>query len=372
MSRPGRIPEQIVPKLLQVGFQLEAHQLDAGLVSEIVNDLSTLPSQSVISVAAALSGMNGLFWRNPPSPPAPEVYWARRLFGLSVPGPHTSPRSPADWRRRHMALLAGTPKLEFLFLFHPNGHIREAALDKLTDIPSPFFVSALALRLNDWAFEVRGAARRCVDRTLQKTSAAVVAEAALYLLKQSREWARGQQDVRLLDEVFARPDVTEALIGLVLTEQDGRVTRALDFALVSDVLDDRLQTIAREALSPAVRAIALRTLIDGEARRRIGYNRQWIDKTFNLARRVPRVETRAIVRPISMFDALAMAAVDRSAVVRRTAAEAIVRHRRELSNVAALLDLLRDDSSPSVLQRVRFVADDLGLEIDDASRSKDP
>lgn len=372
MSRPGRIPEHIAPKLFELGFQLEARRPAAGLVSEIVDDLAALPSRSVVRIGAGLSGMNGLFWRHPSAPPPPAARGIRRLFGLSVPATHVSPPSPADWRRSHMALLADTPRLEFLFLFHPNGHLREAALNKLTDIPSPFFVSALALRLNDWAFQVRRAARRCVDRTLRETSATVVAEAALYLLEQSREWARGQQDVRLLDEVFARPDVTEALIGLVLSEQDSRVTRALDIALVTDVLDDRLQTIAREAFSPAVRAIALRTLIDGEARRKVGYERLWVDKTFNLTRRVPRFETRTINRALSIADAIALAAVDRSPVVRRMAAEALVRHRRELPNTAALLDLLSNDSSPAVLQRVRFVAEELGLELGDASRSKNP
>ena len=62
---------------------------------------------------------------------------------------------------------AATLNFAWLFLFHPSGYIREAALDSIVTPPtSAFFFAALAWRLNDWAGPVRKAAERCAVRVM--------------------------------------------------------------------------------------------------------------------------------------------------------------------------------------------------------------
>ena len=102
------------------------------------------------------------------------LLWSRfmKLFELSPR------RVPSD-----QELLEINHDYAWLFLFHPNGYVREAALDSLNNPPtSPFFFAALAWRLNDWVPAVRQAAQRCAERVLYRTAADVAATAALYLL----------------------------------------------------------------------------------------------------------------------------------------------------------------------------------------------
>ena len=54
------------------------------------------------------------------------------------------------------------PGLRYLFIFHGDETIREAALGKIVSgLPSPFLFAAIAWRLNDRALPVRRAAAEC-------------------------------------------------------------------------------------------------------------------------------------------------------------------------------------------------------------------
>jgi len=72
-------------------------------------------------------------------------------------------------------LLDEVPGLPFLFLFHRNGFLRQAALDRISGpIPNAFLVAALAWRRNDWVNQVRASAQACMDRCLPLTSPEVL------------------------------------------------------------------------------------------------------------------------------------------------------------------------------------------------------
>ncbi|QIG95892.1 MULTISPECIES: hypothetical protein [unclassified Bradyrhizobium] len=132
-------------------------------LSEILTELSTLSANKIVRASREITQAAGFAW-----------WWQHpsltdRLF-----------RFPQSERQ----LMFRNADYAWLFLFHPDGYLREAALCAIATPPtSSFFLSALAWRLNDWAGPVRRAAIECFRRVSANTSAAIAAEAALYLLE---------------------------------------------------------------------------------------------------------------------------------------------------------------------------------------------
>lgn len=363
------LPSSLIATLAPLSAALGRDLPDGAAVRRCVKALEALQPSQVEAVYRALSvRVNMIEWVKVP----PER--DRNFFGWLVGAPKVS----ADWRPRRpnrtkaLSQMARTPGLDVIFLFCKDGHIREAALKHLVATDSAFVLTAIAYRLNDWVEPVRAAARSCAERVFARAPVAAVSEAALFLTDRKASWKRGASELAVLDEAFSRADVVDALTGLILSGRTGRVTRAFSHILARDALDHRLVEIATRAASPAVRVIAARTLINGQAKRQIGFERRWIDKTYNLSRRTPLFACRSIQRPYPVEDLIAMASRDGSAAVRRVAAEGLVLFRREIANPEPLLALLRDDPAPSIRQRIAFVERDLGLEIGGASRSKVP
>ncbi len=158
--------------------------------------------------------------------------------------------------------------LEYLFIFHNNGYIREAALQKITSgLSGPFMFAAVACRLNDWALPVRAAAVECARRVFPLTDAEVIAQAAVVLLSREHSWRRWSENNErtVLQEAFARADVGQCLADIISKKETGAVGWLLRCALRQSALDPYLERLAREAVQPAARAIALQSLIDGYA-----------------------------------------------------------------------------------------------------------
>ena len=363
------LPPSLIATLGGLGKALAHAAPDRRAVRRCVEALEALPPSDVDRVYRALGvWVSMVEWTEAPLPNRRRgiLEW---IFG--APKVRADRRYGRPNREKALFQMARTPGLDVIFLFCPDGHIREAALKHLVVANSAFVLTAVAYRLNDWAEPVRTAAKACARRVFATAPVTAVAEAALFLTDRKSFWRRGPSELALLDDAFSRADVVEALAGLILSGRTGQVTRAFCHILAKDVLDHRLIEFATQAANPAVRVVAAQTLINGEARRQIGFERRWIDKTYGLSRRAPCFASRSIQRPGPVEELIAIVAHDRSAAVRRVAAEGIVRLRRELANPGALLALLRDDRSPSIRQRIAFVERDLGLELGDASRSKD-
>ena len=254
-------------------------------------------------------------------------------------------------------LLRDVPGLDHLYLFHWNGRLREAALDRLQGgARSPFFFGAIVYRLNDWAWQVRAAAARCAARTFPRTEPAIVAAAALSLLGRTDSWTRWGEEASHLDDAMSRADVAEALAARLGAATTGPMARVLVQALRRPAMDRHLPELARQARIPAVRATALRTLIEARAAWPAGFGIQWIDKTYGLFRRVRVFDQRPVERAQTVEALVALAAADRAPAVRRVAAEALVRNHASLANADRLVDLLLRDKSPSIRERAGFVA----------------
>jgi len=232
----------------------------------------------------------------------------------------------------------------WLFLFHPNGYLREAALNRLDAAPqSPFFLSALAWRLNDWVVPVRRAAKRCIERVSSQIPPAVAADAALYLLERRIASGYWRNEATILDISLERADVLAALADRLQSRPDGPMAACLRHMLrYHRGIDNHLPQLAAGAIQPSVRAVAYRCLITGKAHWRVGWGEQ-------------NLEFREIARAHSPADYIAESVRDRSALVRRTVADCMIAVRQQLPIDESLIAILAKDRNPAVRSRADFM-----------------
>lgn len=329
------LPEPLQRAVAQLCDELGRGRADPTEVSAVVTGLSQLPPEAYRRAAREIVAI-GRLWTMGSG-------WGLLDFG---------------WSDR--ALLKKSPGLEFLYLFHGVGYLREQSLAKIDGpLESPFFFNSIAYRLNDWVLEVRRAASACAARVFPKTPPDVVAQAAFVLLGRIRHWRRGQAETAILEQTFARPDVTERLAVLLANTYTGPAGTVLTEALRFGPMDAHLLHLSRNAHQPTVRAVALRALIEGRARWPDGYRDEWIDKSMGRWRRVPTYGERELCRPTSVETLVAQGADDKSAPVRRAAADGLVAHRTSLKNLDSLLQRFANDKSAAVRERAEFVVEEL-------------
>ncbi len=252
--------------------------------------------------------------------------------------------------------LLRTAGLEYLFLFHRDGRLREAALLKITGgLPTPFLFAAVLWRLNDWAAPVRHAAGRCASRSFPLTSPAVVARTAAELLVRQATWRRWREERAIFDQMFGRGDVAEALADLMSVATTGPQATTLRYALRTPALDTHLYQLAVNATQPSVRAAALETLIDGKAEWPSGTEWRWIDKSVGLRRLETVFDHRILTITPSRHALIERGLSDKSTVVRRVALSGVIRHMLGTAEARAWATPLVSDRSPSVRERAEFI-----------------
>lgn len=237
--------------------------------------------------------------------------------------------------------------------FSRNGHIREAALGRISGpLPTAFYLATVAYRMNDWVAQVRAAAINCAYRTFSTTTSAVVVKATPLLLGQRWQWGRWTIGQSMIDSLLGRREVVD---GLFRGMEGGPTAQLFKQALRSDRNDDRLLEFATEAASPQVRSIAMKALIEGKVQWVEGHQWVSIDKLYNKWRRRPLMQERALEPSLPVADILELAATDRSPVVRKVAADGLIRLRRQLPNTQQVALLLRDDKSRAIRERIEWV-----------------
>src|SRR5262245_20229256 len=179
-------------------------------VDDILTELAALPAHLVVQASREIAITAGLGWWQPENRPRRVVPTHRLRLVFQRIKEWFWPKSPTVTFPPDRELLAANANLAWLFLFHPSGYLRLAALHRINTAPaSPFFLAALAWRLNDWVPQVREAARLCAERELPLVDAQVAATAARYLLGRRIAWSRWTHEQITLDRVFARKDVLE-------------------------------------------------------------------------------------------------------------------------------------------------------------------
>jgi hypothetical protein len=325
-------------------------------VDDILAELAVLPAHLVVRAGREIAITAGLGRWQPQNRPRRVVVAHRairfinRLKEWLWPNPPPTP-FPSD-----RELLVANANLAWLFLFHPDGYVRLAALHRIDTAPSsPFFLAALAWRLNDWVPQVREAARLCAERELPLVDAGVAATAAPYLLGRRMAWRRWTDERDILDKVFARKDVLEVLATKLRTGTTGPLAACLRHALRFSDIDEYLIELARHARQPSVRALSYRCLISGKADWIVGSEWVWIDKVYFVRRRVPKLGTRSIERVVPIADLVREAALDKSAVVRKVAADALIAKQCRLPDQEGFVAGLAKDKSATVRSRADFL-----------------
>ncbi|WP_150852002.1 hypothetical protein [Sinorhizobium arboris] len=335
-------PLSVEAALIELRKDLSTGNFSEAHLADVVTGLSLLPPQAITWADAKIAYLAELYPRLSSRP----SFLA--LIGLSRSKPS---RSAFDH-------LANTPSLARLFLFHRDGYVREAALHRFSGPPeTAFFLAALVYRLNDWAEPVRRAARRCAKRVFPLIAPEVVVTAAPFLLTRWRIWGRWEQEeASLVDALFEREDVNTLLVERFAQETKGALATELRYLLRGNGFDRHLLLLARHARQPNVRAVALKALIDGYATWPIGFGRKWIDKQFNLSRRIPLYAQRALTEQHSNDALISEGLRDKSAIVRRIAADALIERRQTFAGLDDVIAELGRDRSPAIRERADFLA----------------
>ena len=329
----------LLAALKRVGEKLDQRQSVASDYQGVVQSLSALPPDSIAQAER-------------------EIFEAAQLYHWTY-GRHDSRLTVRQWFTPKLSdedQLRRVPGLEYLFLFHRNGRIREAALRKMAGpIPSAFLFVAVAWRLNDWVTQVRAAAVECAARTFPLTPPEIIAEGAMVLLQRDNTWRRWNAERLKLGEAFGRSDVAEKLADFLAARPTGPSATILRYALRSASMDVHLSRLAREATQPAVRAVAAQALIDGFTSWPNGWRWRWIDKSMGDRRAETVFETRELTIRSDRSVQIEAGLRDRSAVVRNTAISGLIRYRDEIPGHLQLAKTLLHDPSRRVRERAEFL-----------------
>lgn len=260
-------------------------------------------------------------------------------------------------RSSESQLLLSTPGLEYLYMFHRDGRLREQALNRIHGpLPNQFLFAAVVWRLNDWVPQVRASAQRCAHRCLGKTSPEILARFFLSAVRQMATWRRWTDSERdLIYSQVRRPDVIAEMARLLTYERAGPLPSTLAHVIQYPEIDSHLENLARNAIHPGVRSIALRTLIDGKARFAVGTQWHWINKPMGIRRKEPKIETRDLTIGSNRKELIRHGVKDKSAIVRRVALSGIIAHERHEPEFVSLAREYLSDQSPSVRSRAEFV-----------------
>lgn len=317
--------------------------VERGLLAESCADVLSLPAHAISRVQDELRRMAQVGWS----------VWGYRRLTLAERFAKIFRGAAKDEQQ----LLRENPGLEVFFAFHSDGYLREAALERM-DGPcrSPFDVAIVLYRLNDWVGPIRRAAVRCAQRRLPLTPVSHVAAAWVGLADRMHLWARGHEEQRaVLAGLVERQEVRDSIAAWIDQERSGPVTAIFNQVLRLSAFEPYLQDWATGAKHPQVRALALKTLLEGKARWVIGYRRHMIDKAYGEYRRIADMAERPLAVSPNRQALMVQGASDRSPVVRRTVAAALVRDRNTLPGWRQIADLLLMDRNPSVRERAEWV-----------------
>lgn len=329
------LPDDLRDTLLDIGSKLtEGHKIgrDFSQISDMFAalDPADLPrAESEIVATACL-----YHWRR-------ESSVIEKLLGTRV--------SDADQ-------LNAVDGLEYVFIFHRDGRLREAALRKIRGpLPNAFLFAAIAWRLNDWVTPVRQAAVDCATRAFPNTSGEIVAEASMILLARQTTWGRWGSERAILDNAMSRHDVASCLASIFANRTTGPMASLLRQALRGGSMDKHLDYLAVSAVQPAVRAAATQSLVNGYTEWPAGWRWRWIDKSMGVRRRETEFARRALTVAVDRESLIRRGLKDRAAAVRNAAISGLIRNQADVADARQLASAMLTDKSAAVRERAEFV-----------------
>lgn len=277
--------------------------------------------------------------------------------------------SASGWRQ-YLAedadhLMTAVPDLKFLFLAHPSGYFRQAALDRVTTLHRSAFLLAVVLwRTNDWVGAVRDAASRCLDRVIGEFAAEDILPLIPILALRVPGWRRclpshPEQDTipvlpRGLHPILETPQGRAALATYAMDTPTGPVARVLRIALSHGFLINTLGEMAAAARNPQARHVAVSTLLERQLRWSAGYRREWVDKSMGHSRRVADLRSRPLGVDVDRGAIILRALADPYARIRVSALDALIAD-GNTDGFEGSLARLASDPSAKVRDRLDFL-----------------
>ena len=214
----------------------------------------------------------------------------------------------------------------WLNLSHPNGRIREQTLHTLpARIPSTLYAILVLLRLNDWAIPVRAAVRCRLADFAAVTDPRHLAAALTHTLRHWTNWRRMQAAERQNAlAVLLNDNVVTELVTILARSPAGPMIGLLAQLGQVATIDRHLPHIAAHAIQPGLRAKAYQSLLSGKTTWVAGKEQEWIERRHNLYRWRTHLDSRPLTITVEHDPTLQQAAADRSPIVRRVAADAII------------------------------------------------
>lgn len=273
-----------------------------------------------------------------------------------APEPVASASSLAGYVKRLLATRQGPtppsprvapPGLRWLKILAWSGFVRESTFKAIDEPPpAPIFLAALLHGLNDHVAQVRAAANECFLRIGGRIAPDIVIAAAPYLVRRPREW-RHAENSTVITALLSVPEVRAGIRELLTTGQDGWLPRFFRDVLFTDLADGWLEELASKAVHPAIRARSIMILADGRVDGLLAYEGRWRNPSWN--------RTRPVAVPFNAEALIATGARDRTVIVRKAAAQGLIRHYKTLPDVPALLAAFGDEKNNAIRERLDFI-----------------
>ncbi len=252
--------------------------------------------------------------------------------------------------------------LTWIDLCSPDGHERERTLRSLTGAaPNGFFFAIALRRLNDWVPQVREAARETIPLIAQLSRPIYVVEALMAVMAHWDSWGRmAAEDKQILLDIISNEKIAEVFIAMMMSTNTGALGAMFSQLGRTPILDPYLIDLAKNAIQPAIRAKAYRSLFVGKMTWIEGRKWEWIDIRYCKGQLQAIYSSRPLTIASPFDETLRMAALDRSALVRRVAAEMLIRKWDKLGPEAMqLAHLFAADRSAAVARRGLFALKNL-------------
>jgi hypothetical protein len=247
--------------------------------------------------------------------------------------------------------------LTWIDLISRDGYKREKTLRTLSGpAPNRFFFALLLRRLNDWVPQVRQAAREKLLLIAQASDPTHIVDALYVTLLHFNSWGRmNESDKKILLSILCRKDVASVFKERILLAPSGPMTFIMSQIGRTPVLDADLSEIAKNAIQPSVRAKAYRSQFEGAMTWCEGRKWEWTDVRYCKGHFKPIISKRELTVVTPLLETLKSASIDLSPMVRRIAAEILIRELKNIGNEAwSMASIFASDRSASVAERGGF------------------
>ena len=169
-----------------------------------------------------------------------------------------------------------------------------------------------------------------------------------------------RKDWDVLEQLISIEPVAIAIKSRITDSASGPASLILAQAGRSSVLDRWLEEIASYAIQPSVRARAYRSLFEQRMVWVVGRRWVWTDLKWGKGRLEPVLGERSFPVKTPFLDILTQGLGDRSPMVRRVAAEFLIKHLDAIGvDSFRMAERLASDPSPYVAARGRFALERL-------------